>query len=671
MLWTAATRNGMMMEAGAEMRRKKRWKGILPLAASLAAALGGISGYAAGADSPTVWSYWNHEPADHLRRMSYTRPSVFTLGEWLPNWYERLHGEELISEAASLGVNTVYCHFFKGLGLKHERAEMERTKEFAKIAHKHGVKVIGYCQMNSLYCETMLGEVPELKDWAVRTYEGGIGLYCRQYYRWAACIESRGFREYLKQVIRYGVEEIGLDGFHFDNSYPRDCHCERCQAAFRKWLAANIKNPREVAGLSDFNHVRLPPMVSLGAAGQEWHDPIMLGAFRFRHAQLAGFHQEIFDYVKSFGANKIVLHNPAFARTEFAGRGIDVAIEPKNCDLLFAENSRFIRAEADGSFVTQTVPYKLGRRFGFKVINSSWPKIPADEDFREPHAGIPRDADSILRFYAEGMIYGDVVGSPWLVRSTKRGAGVILDDPVQAAAAETAFGFFRKHRERLFDTRPVAKTHLLYATDTFYGWAYKGGGFQSFMNAAERLNEQAVPYKIVVESDIAQLKSGDLLVLPDIRFLSHGLYEAIAAAGERGIRILPLGQAGNYDENGRERAKGNPIVGLEKVVNKMPAIPNEYKIAMSSAGIMVETQINKRGEFVLHLLRPGNTSTIPELDIAFDDACVPGCSNSKFPKPELFSFDGSCALAGTQHDTAGYTLKVRNFRTMCSILFNK
>ena len=639
--------------------------------ATLAAVLGGVSGFAAIADSSTVWSYWNHEPADHLRRMSYSRPSVFTLGEWMPEWYERLHGEELISEAASLGIDTVYCHFFKGFGLKHEHAEMLRTKEFVKIARARGVKVLGYCQMNSLYNETMLGEVPELKDWTVRTYEGSVGLYCRQYYRWSPCIESRGFRDYLKKAIRYGIEDVGLDGFHFDNSYTRDCHCERCQKAFRKWLTANIKNPREVLGIADFNHVRLPPLINLGEGGQEWHDPLMLGAFRFRHAQVADFHREIFDYVKSFGGEKIVLHNPAYGRTDFAGRAVDLAVQPASCDFLLAENSRFIRAEKDGSFVTQTVAYKLGRRLGFRVFNSSWPKVRTDDDFSDPRAGIPRDADSMLRFYAEGMIYGDIAGCPWLVRSTKKGAGVILDDPVQKSAARTAFGFYRKHRERLYDTVPVAKAHLLYATDTFYGWTYKGSGFQSFMNAAERLNEQAVTYRIILESDITNLKSGDLLVLPDVRFLSRTLYEAIAAAGDRGVKILPLGQTGQYDENGRERAKDNPIVGFVKVANKVSAIPQEYKVQMSASGIMAETQVNKNGEFVLHLLRPGNTSTIAELNVAFGDVCADGCANLKALNPELFSFDDGCTLAGAKHDAAGCTLRIRNFRTMCSIVFKK
>ena len=70
----------------------------------------------------TVWTYWNHEPADHLRRMSYSNPTVFTTGEWLHDWYERLHGDKLIGEAADLGVDTVYCHFFKGFGLVQEKA---------------------------------------------------------------------------------------------------------------------------------------------------------------------------------------------------------------------------------------------------------------------------------------------------------------------------------------------------------------------------------------------------------------------------------------------------------------------------------------------------------------------------------------------------------------------
>ena len=610
----------------------------------------------------TVWTYWNHESADHLRRMG-SRPSVFTVGEWLPQWYGRLHGEELIAKASSLGVDTVYCHFFKGFGLRHERTEMARTKEFAKIAHACGVKVLGYCQMNSLYYETMLDEAPDLANWTVRNFDGSVGTYGTAYYRWSPCVESREFVDYLKKTIRYGMEEIGLDGFHFDNSYARDCHCERCQNAFRDYLAATVPAPRAICGLADFRHVRIPPKGAQTALGQERHDPLLLWRQKFRHAQIARFHKEIFDYVKSFGADKQVLHNPGFGRYDFDSRSLDVSIEPDSCNVLMAENDRFVRANPDGKLVTQTVAYKLGRRFGFRVFDSSWPKV-SEVDWMEPHVGIPRDADSIRRFYAQGMIYGDIAGCPWLVRSTKRGSEVILDDPIQTEEARRAFTFYKANRERLYDTVPSAQTHLLYATDTFYGWSYMASGFHSFVSASERLNGEAVPYTIAAEGDIASMKCGELLVLPDIRFLSKRLYDAIAAAGRRGVKILPLGLAGLYDENGIERAKDDPVVGLAEVANRTREIPPQFRVGMSELGIMAETQINRRGELVLHLLRPGNASTIKTLRVAL-------AAEQANADAEIFSFDDGCALTGVQHDATGHTLKICNFRTMCSIVFKR
>lgn len=614
----------------------------------------------------TVMTYWNHEPVDHLRRMS-SPPSIFTIGRWLPEWYERLHGEDLIAKAADMGVDTVYCHFFKGFGLDHERAEMDRTRDFVRIAHAHGVKVLGYCQFDSLYYEAMLEEVPDLEKWVSRGIDGSIATYADCYYRWSPCIESREFVDYLKKVVRHGIEEIGLDGFYFDNSYARDCHCDRCQRAFRDWLAENIANPRETCGLDNFRHVRIPPMLATDQDGQELHDAFMIWRQKFHHARLAAFHKEIFDFVKSFGAGKITLHNPAFGRNDFELRGLDVALEPASCDFMMAENSRFIRVEEDGRLVTQTAAYKLGRRFGFKVFESAWPKV-TDVEGANRHTEIPRDADAIVRFYAQEMIYGDIAGCPWLVRSTKRGDEVILDDPLQAKIAARAFRFFRENEERLFSGTPVASVRVLYAVDTFYGWHYESSGFNSFVGACERLNAEAVPYTIAAESDVAGMARGELLVIPDVRYLSQGLYDAIAAAGRRGVRILPLGLAGLYDENGKERAKDDPVIGLSQVENRVEDVPPEYKVGTSERGVMAETQVNKRGELVLHLLRPGNTSTIPELRVTLDGAVARRVPATQC---ELFTFDdGGCSLADVRRDDAGrIVLAIRNFRTMCSIVF--
>jgi len=171
-----------------------------------------------------------------------------------------------------------------------------------------------------------------------------------------------------------------------------------------------------------------------------------------------------------------------------------------------------------------------------------------------------------------------------------------------------------------------------------------------------------------MEDDIAAMAPGELLVLPDIRFLSRRLYDAIAAADGRGVRILPLGRAGCYDENGKERAKESPIFELKQIANKVPEVPPEFKVDMSASSIMAETQVNGRGELILHLLRPGNTSTIPELRVTFGDT-VGRCVLT--PPPELFTLDDGCSLADAQRDDDGrIALAIRNFRTMCSIVFS-
>ena len=118
-----------------------------------------------------------------------------------------------------------------------------------------------------------------------------------------------------------------------------------------------------------------------------------------------------------------------------------------------------------------------------------------------------------------------------------------------------------------------------------------------------------------------------------------------------------------FDENGRERALDDPIVTMSELENRVDAVPDAFRIRLSSPGIMAETQINGNGEFILHLLRPGNTSTIGELEIKIPDPRA--TSNA-----QLFSLDKGCSLVSAGRNPDGsVVLKVRNFRTMCGIAF--
>ena len=619
------------------------------------------------AAEPFIWSYWCHEPADHLRRMG-TNPSVFTLGEWMPKWYERMHGEELISRAAGYGVNHVYMHFFKGFGLKHEQGEMERTREFAKIAHAKGVKILAYCTFGSVYYETFKDEFPGLEDWMARDQNGRIMEYggvAGQYYRWRPCVESREYVDYLKKVISYGIEHVGIDGFHFDNSQIDPCYCERCQAAFRDWLAENVKDPRAICGLGHFRNVRIPPTPQNIEVGGETHDPLAIWALRFRKARQERFFAELFAHVKSYGADKLIMHNSGYMRYTW-NTTASYSKTALAADIQIIENPFQIRVQNDRVW-TQILGYKMSRRFGFRVMDGTW--------YRNPDGTqtIPRDADRFERFFAQGMIYGNVCGAAWMPRSVKIGDRTIMDLPAVDGAMRRAFGHFRAHAD-LYDGGPVARTHLLYSEDNCYGMSrgWANAGFTNLLHLAERLNTARIPYTVAVEDDIGNIPAGDALVLPDLRYARVAQHDRLVAAAARGVRLVLTGPYGLYDENGVERDLANPIVGLSRAKGLSHDLPADEAVTIRDESAkevpyaVIETSVNGAGDFVFHVLRPDNETVLGRVTIEIPNGRIHSGS-----EPELHSFDAGCRLVSSEVGEGRAILAVDGLKTFASIRFRQ
>ena len=116
----------------------------------------------------------------------------------------------------------------------------------------------------------------------------------------------------MKRVIRCGLEEIGLDGLHFDNDYADPCYCRRCEQGFREWLTRHCPDPRDRFGLADFQHVRLPPQRdSVGRI----QDPLVQAWVRWRCETLGDYHRDLTSYARSLRKDVILLGNPAHPRT--------------------------------------------------------------------------------------------------------------------------------------------------------------------------------------------------------------------------------------------------------------------------------------------------------------------------------------------------------------------
>lgn len=514
------------------------------------------------AAGPLYWSWWGWEPRDHYRRVGGNVAAVDAAAPWLDAWFDRLHSEELVATMTGLGVNLAVTHFFKGFGLKHEQAEQQRTAELVRHAHRHGLRVLGYCQSRSLYYESFLVEEPTAESWVQRDADGRPRIWGGAYYRWTPCINSPEFRAYLKRAIRVGLEQIGLDGLHFDNDYAEPCYCPRCQQAFRNWLAERYPDPRPLFGLSSFAQVRQPP--TTGATRIQ--DPLAAAWVRFRCENLGEYHRDITHYARQLKPDVLLLGNPAHPRNLDGPyrRSVWGPWIGRHLDLMFAENGNF-PGLADGAVVSQIRAYKQGAAAGYRVVSTTWRRG------AETGLGLPNTQESIALQVAEAAAYGGVPGTNWALRPAGDGSRMRIDDPQWRDALAKYLKFVRANENRLAGARPVRDVAVLHAFGSLaLNWQES---MADVMGAEETLIRGGFPWEIVFDDDLQRLQGFSTLVLAGQTNLDQATCDAVRRFAAAGGGVVFAGPAGTCDEHGRSRARGAlDDLGGPRVVRLEPRV---------------------------------------------------------------------------------------------------
>jgi hypothetical protein len=524
----------------------------LSAAASLCPAAWSLAGPTAAdkprsklARGPLYWSWWGWEPMDHYRRLGGNVAAVDTSAPWLTEWFDRLHSEEIVQTMAGLGVNLAVTHFFKGFGLKQEHDEQQRTAELVRHAHRHGIRVLGYCQSRSLYYENFLAEEPGAESWVQRDATGQLRTWGGAYYRWTPCIMSGEFRAYMKRAIRVGLEEIGLDGLHFDNSYCEPCYCPRCEAAFRKWLARRYPDPRRYFGMSTFAQVREPPTTT----ATRITDPLAQAWVRFRCESLADYHRDITQYARTLRPDVLLLANPAYPRGADGPyrRSVWGPWLGRHLDLMFAENGNFPGLD-NGAVVSQIRAYKYGTACGYRVVSTTWRRG------AESGLGLPDTAEAIALQVTEAAAYGGVPGTNWALRPQGNGNRMRIDQPEMRSALAKYLAFVRGNEKLLADARPVRDVALLHSFGSqAYNWKESGADVQG---AEETLIRGGFSWEVVLDDDLAGLQGFAALVLAGQPNLDQATCDAVRKFAAQGGGVVLVGPAGTCDEQGRTRAGG-------------------------------------------------------------------------------------------------------------------
>ena len=621
---------------------------------------------------PIIWSYWNHEPIYHLKRMGNDGGTVFSLGEWVDEWYDRIHSEELIKKGASLGINTIYTHYYKGSGILFEKEEMERTRELTEIAHKHGIKVLGYMSMGSIYTENITREIPDVADMLCVDRNGKkwptLG---NQYYRPRPCYNSDKYLTHLKSVIKYGVEHVGLDGFHFDNSTNRFCYCDNCQRKFREFLQENFKNPYEVMGIKYFDYVEIPQyeytnnpwdIHSICPTGNI-HDVLFAWYYKFLRKTLNDFHRACFDYVKEVSGGKaLVLHNPGFPRDgrDTRTKGYDPTGSPESCDFAFVENVGGYFGKNNGRTDGQIEAFKFGERFGYKVFDTSW----ASENGKKYQ--FPKNKAVIEGFVMQSAVYGGLVGAPWTVRSMKQGDRVAIDTPYLYQGLKECFDYFKENAS-IFNATSYNHVKLLHNPDNY---VYAEGAVAEFDFVTTALTLNNINYSIITEDEIGNLAAGDTVILPKIIYCRDSLYKDLKAASERGVGIVATGGFGHYNENTKGRSMDNEILDLQGIASAAVISKEELAdridrtLSVDASDVLLEARMTEDGCLVLHILNADAERDLDETVVRFKDDLLKEMCGARIKTP-----DESSATCEISHDTAVITVK--NLKTIVSIIFER
>jgi hypothetical protein len=343
-----------------------------------------------------VWL--NHEPLAFL----YRRGDHF---DDEAQRYQRMCDPENLKRMAAAGVRFGRIFFYKGFGLEYERPDMEKAKKVAEVMHQLGMK-LGLYMAGTMFIETLYREIPEARNWEQRDQNGQWVPYGMQTFRHYACPNEPAHREYLKRVLKIGVEELHADEIAFDNIMlqpePKSCRCPRCIRAFRDFLRQRYPTREAVMrrfGLPDVDWIQVneweSPAQPDGLAALD--DPVLQEWVRFRCESLARHANALYDYVKSLNPNVAVLFNikGVYSFNRCWANAVYHPLYAGHIDVLAFDTGGYdARLDATtGALVSQIRSYKVARRLGASCEESMRDDLRAAVHmafgYEKPVAGYP------------------------------------------------------------------------------------------------------------------------------------------------------------------------------------------------------------------------------------------------------------------------------------------
>ena len=453
--------------------------------------------------------------------------------------YARMIDPENIKRMADAGVVWGRIFFYKGFGLEYEKPHIDQAKIAADLMHQLGMKVSLYVG-GTMFTETFYRETPEAVNWEQRDQWNHWIPYGLQTYRHYACPNEPAYRDYIKRVIKIGVQDLRADELAFDNimlqAEPESCRCQRCIAAFGEFLRRRYPTTEAATrrfGLPDTDWVRVNQWGSYTQPESvtELDDPVLQEWTRFRCETLGKYSNDFYDYTKSLNPNTAVHFNikGVYSFNRYWTNAVYHPLFAKRIDVMSFDTTGYdehIDANT-GALISQIRSYKIARRLGTSCEDAF------DNDVRA----------------AVHLAFG--YQKPGLTATPNGGAAFNVFTPLME--------FFREYNERYYtETDNVADVAIV---RNWPSMAYSiSAAYVPATLMEQVLIQHKVPFDLLFEEQLDGIAKYSAVILAGQECVSNAQAALLLQYVDNGGTLVVAGNTAHFDEWREERSGANPFL---------------------------------------------------------------------------------------------------------------
>lgn len=446
------------------------------------------------------------------------------------------HSEEIARRLKEMGFNFIMIPLYKGGGFKAERLSMEDAKRFAEICHRMGLRVGCYTASGTILYESMLAEDPDARDWFTLDHSDNYVPYGSLYFRRFANRSHPGFRNVMRELVRYAIQEVKTDLIHLDNYTVGPSYEPYSVQEFQEYLR-NKYSPEERFHRFGFSAVDffVPPPAPPHPDTYNG-DPLYQDFVDFRCKMMGDLFRDLGEYARSLNPEVVMECNPGGYRGELIS---SLGIGTVDHTYLLQWGGAFwdegYPSRLENNLVSSRFrSMMLGRYFGNMVFMYTSDRVAMAESM----------AYNLQCIGCPAWVTGNEI-TPYLSSYSPKEF-----DPHVLASIR----FFHREQQYYRDAELIADIAVLntYA-NTAYGPRISRNRWVAFTQA---LYQGKVPFTLVPDRCPGDLMRFRVLALADLELISDELVDAITNYVQQGGGLVLTGQTGKFDGDhiGRKQA---------------------------------------------------------------------------------------------------------------------